>query len=258
MGIVYCNHILFEFFQTHQNSMFFRKKNTIEVNQIEENKEVNLYVGDSFGLLVDEFWFSIQPADKENDVMNGLHLHAAQSTANDSNAPTSSGTKRRSSGSDSEPDSTNKRVKTEPTEFQEDATNEVANDANGLNNGELDTTLTVVDDTNDMPSTSASSSSNIQQNDSTNTDRPIKSEPLDSDELQQMPATVKTESMSQEANVDSTMSSTPVPIKIEVKNEPTNNENDDGAATSSGSTHQSPQRDCCRYGIRCYRYNLSE
>ncbi|XP_055321601.1 aprataxin and PNK-like factor [Sitodiplosis mosellana] len=238
---------------THQNSMFFRKKNNIEVNQIEQNNEVNLFVGDSFGLLVDEFWFSIQPSDKGNDVIGGLHANITQSIA-----PSSSGTKRRSS-SDSEPDSTNKKVKTEPNEFQDDvAINEVANDVNGLSNGDLDTTLPT-DTTNEMPSTSAS---NIpqDQNDSTVVDRPIKPEPLDPDEIQPTPTpTIKTEPMSQEANIDSTMESTPVTVKTEsteVKTEPANNENnDDGATTSSGNTHQPPQRACCRYGIRCYRRN---
>lgn len=235
--------------------MFFRKKNNIEVNQIEQNGQVNLFVGDSFGLLVDEFWFSIQPSDNENDVTGSLH--ATQSNADNLNAPTTSCIKRRSS-SDSEPDSTNKRVKTEPNEFQVDATNEVDNEANGLSNGDLDTTLPI-DNTNEIPSTSASSSANISQNenDAAIANRPIKPEPVDSDELQSMPSTIKTEPMNQEGNVDSTMTLTPITVKTEVKSEPTDNENADSATTSSGETQQSPQRDCCRYGIRCYRYDLS-
>lgn len=236
--------------------MFFRKKNNIEVNQIEQNREVNLFVGDSFGLLVDEFWFSIQPSDNENDVIGDLH--ATQSNANDSNAPTTSGIKRRSS-SDSEPDSTNKRVKTEPNEFQEDTTNDVDNEANGLSNGDLDKTLPI-DNTDEIPSTSASAlSANILQNenDTEIANRPIKPEPLDSDEVQSMPV-VKIESMSQEPDVDSTMAITPLTVKTEVKSEPTDNENADGATTSSGETHQSSQRECCRYGVRCYRYNLND
>lgn len=225
--------------------MFFRKKNHIEVKQIEQNEEVNLFVGDSFGLLVDEFWFSIQPSSNENDVINGLH--ATQANANDTNVPTSSGIKRRTS-SDSEPDSTNKKVKTEPAEFQED---EVPIVAVGLSNGNLDTTLSN-DATNEMPTTSASSNIPQTENDSTVANRPIKPEPLDSDDEQ--PATVKTEAMSQEANVDSTITLTPIEIKTEMKLEPVNDENIDSATTSNGNTHESPQRrDCCRYGIRCYR-----
>lgn len=232
--------------------MFFRKKNNIEVNQIKQNNEVNLFVGDSFGLLLDEFWFSIQPIDKENDVMGGLHENSPTSTA---------GMKRRTS-SDSEPDSTNKKVKTEPNEFQEDyvavvvaATNEETNEAsNGLGNGDPHTTLSI-DTTNDMPSTSGSNISQNQNDPTVATDQPIriKAEPLDSDEIQPAMPTIKMEPMSQEANVDS---STPIAVKTEpteVKTEPADNENGNdgnGATTSSGNP---TQRICCRYGIRCYR-----
>lgn len=230
--------------------MFFRKENNIEINQIKQNNEVNLFVGDSFGLLVDEFWFSIQPSDEGNDVIDGLHENTPTSTA---------GTKRRTS-SDSEPDSTNKKVKTEPNEYQEDniadavATNEEANEAsNGLSNGDLHTTLPF-DATNEMPSTSAP---NISQNQSEPTvaiDRPIvKAEPLDSDEIEHSMPTVKTEPMSQEASVDSSTTITVKTELTEVKTEPADNENgngDDDATTSSGNP---TQRNCCRYGIRCYR-----
>lgn len=215
--------------------MFFRKKNNTEVNQIEQNKEVTLYIGDSFGLLVDEYWFSIQPSDGDND---DLQANPSQS---DGLTPSS----KRKSSTDSQPDSTNKRVKTEPNEFDDET-----NEANDLSNGDLDRTIPT-DSQNEIPSTSASSSSNIPQaeNGSPVADRPIKPEPIDSDEVQSTPITAKTEPMSQETDVDST-NSTPVTVKTEVKSEPTDNARDDGATTSSGDVHL---RECCRYGIRCYR-----
>lgn len=210
--------------------MFFRKKNDIGVNQIEQNKEVHLFVGDSFGLLVDDFWFAIQPFDNENGEWNEA---------------TSSGLKRRTS-SDSEPDSTtNKRIKSEPNEFRND---------DPRTDCDLNATLP---SSNVLPSTSASSL-NIPQNEANelaNTNRPIKSEPIDSNEIQLAPP-IKTEPMSQEDNVDSTNSFTPVTIKTEVGREAANENS--GGTTSTARTRQVAPRECCRYGIRCYRYVQSK
>ncbi|XP_031618249.1 aprataxin and PNK-like factor [Contarinia nasturtii] len=225
---------------THQNLMFFRKKNNVEVNQIGQNTEVNLFVGDSFGLLVDEFWFSIQPLDNVNNGVACLNGNVAQQNED---APTTSVPKRKTSV-DSEPDSTNKRVKTEPNEYQE--------------NGDPNTTHPI-DDTTQMPSTSDASSSSSSMhispnvnNDETNANQPIKIEPSDSTEGQSQPVIrIKTEPMSQEACADSsTFAPIPFEIKTEVKDEPIDNDNN----VASGNQREQ-RRPCCRYGIRCYRRN---
>lgn len=212
--------------------MFFRKKNDTEVCQIEENGEVNLFVGDSFGLLVDAFWFSIQETNGENDLTNQSNAIQSISIASSSN-----GIKRKPS-SDSQPDSTNKKVKTEPDEFQDDDDVEAIIDFN--------TTDRVANE----PSTSTSVSNDIpptqMQNANTAT-MAIKAEPMDPDS---MAIVVKTEPASNDETVDSTNAPVPKPIKTEVKEEPSNH-NDE--ATTSGGNAERTHRDCCRYGMRCYR-----
>lgn len=211
--------------------MFFRKKNDAEVSQIEENDQVNLFIGDSFGLLVDAFWFSIQASSDENDVMEQSNASAIQSIAI---ASSSNGIKRKPS-SESQPDSTNKKVKTEPNEFQDD------DEANA----DLTTHISIANE----PSTSTNVSGNIPPTEVQNVAPvTIKSEPMDPDSV---PVVVKTEPASENGNVDSTDELVPVPIKTEVKEEPPNNDND-GATTSSGNVERT-QRECCRYGMRCYR-----
>lgn len=230
------------FSQTHENPLFYRKKDEQKINQIDKGIEVNLVVGDSFGLLVDKFWFSIEMPTVEEDSMNG------------------NGTKRRGI-KDSTPDSTTKRVKTEPIEDD-------ANDANDANDEHNETVLTngnenaSNNETNHEMPTTSDQSSDIPNNIPAShgpVHRPIKMEPIDSAENEASP--VKTEPQQ-----SSVADSTHVPIKTEIKDEPV----DDGAAAVSSNSNetaqsttpeanqsatptQTPPRECCRYGIRCYR-----
>lgn len=198
---------------------------------------MNLVVGDSFGLLVDKFWFSLHVSsdDNDDDAMNG--------------------TKRRGSA-DSEPDSTTKRVKTEPNGFPDDDANVTTLSKNAIQNVSSSGT------NNEMPSTS-NQSLNISHENSDSigpVHRPIKSEPIDPDEnvAQSMPVEVKNEPQ------DGVVDSTNTPNKTEVKAEPLQQ---DGAASTSVSPNetaavaqpsQPTQRECCRHGTRCYRYvNMS-
>lgn len=234
--------------QTHQNLMFFRKKDNAEVNRIHQNTEVNLFVGDSFGLLVDEFWFSIQPLD---NVCNDITNSNQNATQQNQDEPTTSTAIKRKTSSDSEPDSTNKRVKTEPIEYQE--------------NYDLNTTDPNGDTTEARTCYLFPSSANNLQNvhsDGTNMNQPndaqstapirIKTESLSEEEnVDSSTIRIKTEPLSQEENVDS--STIAFQIKTEVKSEPADDNNVDDVATSSNQPAQRPQRPCCRYGIRCYR-----
>lgn len=229
--------------QTHENPLFYRKKDDPQISQINKGNEVNLFVGDSFGLLVDKFWFSVHVTGDEDDVNGNM---------------VGNGSKRRGSA-DSEPDSTTKRVKTEPNEFQDDdAENE--NNTTILTNGRQNVSSSETN--NEMPSTSNQSVSIPHENPNSigPVHRPIKAEPVDPDEneAQPMPVTVKNEPQ------DGAADSTNTPIKTEIKDEPV----DDGAAATSSSVNetaavaepvqpdqpaQPAQRECCRYGTRCYR-----
>lgn len=217
--------------QTHQNSLFFRKKNETIVNQIELDKNIDLFIGDSFGLLVDEHWFLIKPSD---DSTNGSNVNEVNGDLIMSN-----GTKRKIKTEPGEPDSTNKKVRTEQNEFEE--------------NDDLNTTINVK---NEMPSTSTSSNQSEVNEQNTNeasiANQPIKLEPLDSNEVE--PTAFKTES--DDENIDSTNESGLVPIKTEVKEESADNDNNEASASNdvTSTPLTSPQRTCCRYGIRCYRY----
>lgn len=197
--------------------MFFRKKNDLLVSPLDENSRIDLTIGDSFGLLIDEFWFSIGTSNVNADILNGQ--------LND--------VKRKSDGSDSNSDSTNKKAKTSSNELE--------------HTNDLSTTLDAA-----TPSTSANIPPSEAQ--TAGTSLPIvtiKSEPVDSNENQSVTIVVKSEPQSQDGYVNSAREPFPVPVKIEVKEEHHSDDNDE-ATTSNGSTNR-PQRDCCRYGIRCYR-----
>lgn len=47
--------------------MFYKKSNDDEVHIVRKDNEVQLFVGDSFGLLVDEFWFDVLQSSNAND-----------------------------------------------------------------------------------------------------------------------------------------------------------------------------------------------
>lgn len=224
--------------------MFFRKENDQQINQIEQNKEVHLFVGDSFGLLVDKCWFSIDLSISDNDVNHILHENTVESNTDDLCVPIN-GIKRRQS-SDSAPDSTNKKIKTEPNEFQNDHNGEADETIISGNNDMMNYQNTA----NNIPSTS-SGFFNIPDVNIESAIDSIKAEPIDQyeNEVQLMPIqAIKPEP------TDKIIGSTNTPvspnnIKSEVKQEPTGNE----ASTSSGQSNGPTQRDCCRYGIRCYR-----
>lgn len=227
-------------------------------------------VGDSFGLLVDKFWFRVQKMDVPSvPEMNGS-------------------TNKRRTGSESEPDSTNKRVKTEPDEFQTngdepsngDTTVVLANDddANGV--GAVANSVADQATNSQQPSTSGTSSAN--DNGTCQCYTRIKTEPIDLDGNEAQPMQTTDEIVIKvEPDIEQNCChcSSNVQIKTEVKEEPTGD--GDGEATSSndalasGGTpveavaadnnqsnddqpanqqaQQPARRDCCRYGIRCYR-----
>lgn len=215
--------------QAHQNCMFFRKETDTAVNQIEKNQDINLFVGDSFGLLVDEFWFTIQSLN--NNVTNGQDENAVVQLNDVS--PTANGLKRKST--EFEPDSTNKKVKTEPNEFED-------NNGEGTNDN--------LNTTNEIPSTSASLPNTSQadvRNANDAIDQSINADVQDANDEQSIIA-VKSEPLSDDENVGSTNAEGSVTVKTEVKDEP--NDSDDNEASSSNA----PVRPCCRYGMRCYRY----
>lgn len=268
--------------------MFYRKKNNEIVNQIQKDDEVQLYNGDFFGLLVDEFWFEVQCLTAEDGLVLPSHENGIQSNGDALQMPSTGAVKRRPS-SDSEPDSTNKKVKTEPNEFQTDDVAPAApeapkaptvpNESNAEANQDMDVTTNIeaiamnngisneMAD-NEMPSTSTALLQDIPENVSTgdqSTTTPnvrIKTEPLDSNENEAQSVAVgainqpiKQEPWNDFENVGSTDNNVVLPfvaVKTEVKQEPSDNE----ATTSSGtasSSNPSTQRPCCRYGVRCYR-----
>lgn len=200
---------------------------------------MQLVVGDSFGLLVDKFWFSIEAPAAGDDSLNG------------------SASKRRCSV-DSEPDSTTKKVKTEPIEFDEDNADTEHNETiptNGRPNATDNETNHEIPSTSDQSANIPSESSSFCVLEH----RPIKLEPMDVSEN----GAIAVKNEPQDGVVDSTN----MPIKTEIKDEPV--DNDLAAANSSNAneaaqlsanqpdqptqTTQTTSRACCRYGIRCYR-----
>lgn len=255
--------------------MFYRKKDAAAaVIQIQKDDEVQLFIGDSFGLLVDEFWFVIESSIPVNDVISQHHENGIQTNGDVAQLHSTSGFKRRPS-TGSEPDSTNKKVKTEPNEFQAENAESIG-DVSGTTDQDMNITANVEQiainnavSNGEIPSTSTTTQ-NIPQFGVASAEepfhrdhRPIKIEPVDSsaNEAQSMQIqAVKQEPVDEDENenVVSTNVLNHVPldsdivVKTEVKQEPTDNSN--GATTSSGSTTNQPtQRACCKYGIRCYR-----
>lgn len=234
--------------------MFFRTKDDPKIKHINENQEVNLTVGDSFALLVDKFWFSIHGTDADgiDGVTNGNSIETSDPQVNGNKRRTSSGSK---------PDSTTKRVKTEPNEAVNsdgnvETTTETANDTTITTNGNSDSTTDPIADHaphDEMPSTS-NSTDDLPDTGMDLVPRPIKTEPTIENEAQSV--RIKTEP-GDDQYIDSTIR----PIKVEVKEEP-NDENvassaqtttTNSTATSSTQSANATPRTCCRYGIRCYR-----
>lgn len=258
---------MFHFFQTHQNPIFYRKKDDTQIQPIQQNQEVTLNVGDTFGLLVDKFWFRVQKIDEMSEPeMNGS-------------------TNKRRTSSTGEPDSTNKKVKTEPDEFQANGDEQVNGDTTLVMANDDDANAAVANTdadgatNNPMPSTSGAPAAN--ENGTCQCHTQIKTEPIDLDENEAQPmqtsdhVVIKVEP---DIAQNCCHCSGNVQVKTEVKEEPAND--GDGEATSSNdalasggdqaealpdnnqsnddqTTNQQAQqparRDCCRYGIRCYR-----
>lgn len=227
-------------------------------------------VGDTFGLLVDQFWFCIQKIDEssEPEDMNGS-------------------TNKRRTSSTSEPDSTNKRVKTEPDEFQSNG-DETSNGDTTLvmaNGDAADTAVanTVADgatNSTDSQQPSTSSASSANENGACQCHTRIKTEPVDLDGNEAQTTDHVVIKVEPDIGQNCCHCSTNVQIKTEIKAEPANDGDGDGVATSSNdalasggnqdeaaadnnqsmddqTANQQAQRparrDCCRYGIRCYR-----
>lgn len=242
--------------------MFYRKKDDATVIQIQKDDQVHLDVGDTFGLLVDEHWFQIVlPITQSDEIAS--HCENGITHTNDDNAHSINGIKRRQS-TDAEPDPTNKKVKTEPIEFQVTNVETVAGPS--LTHQEQDMNVTQTVDqiaqsnevTPEVPTTSQFAPNNplnrttsaSQESYYHDDHRPIKMEPSEN-EAQSMPPiqSVKQEPVDEGASFDTNPSG--VVVKTEVKQEQ-NNTNE--ASTSSGTTSNIPaHRECCRYGIRCYR-----
>lgn len=249
--------------------MFYRKKDDATVIQIQKDDQVHLNVGDTFGLLVDEHWFQIvSPITQSDEIAS--HCENGITHANGDNAHSINGIKRRQS-TDSEPDPTNKKVKTEPIEFQIANVETAAGPS--LTHQEQDMNVTQPvnqipqsnevalaqsnEVTPEMPTTSQFAQNNplnratsaSQESYFHGDHRPIKIEPSEND-AQSMPPiqSVKQEPLDEAANFDTNSSG--IVVKTEVKQENNTNE----ASTSSGTTSNIPaRRECCRYGIRCYR-----
>lgn len=243
--------------------MFYRKKDDAIVIQIQKDDQVHLNVGDAFGLLVDEHWFRIiSPNTQSGEIAS--HYANGITHANGDNAHSTNSIKRRKS-TDSEPDSTNKKVKTEPIEFQETNVETVAAPSLEQQEQDMNVTQTVNqiaqsnEVTPEMPTTSQFTQNNPLNRTTSATQesyyhddhRPIKMEPSENEEQSMPPIhSVKQEPVDEAASFDTNPNE--VVVKTEVKQEQQNNTNE--ASTSSGTTSNIPaRRECCRYGIRCYR-----
>lgn len=220
---------------------------------------------------MDKFWFSIRLYDENFDPQ----MNAS--------------TTKRQSSSNSEPDSTNKKVKTEPDEFQSNGGAEAMAVDTRVNVMNFDGAAGGGDGlvaNNQLPSTSSTSNDNsiVNQNGMCPLTDRIKSEPIDLDEneAQSMsePVAIKVEPA---CDHNCCQCSANMPIKTEIKTEG----GADAAATSSNEAvasstnhgvhtqpiapsnnqmvvpnsneiaNQQPQRparrECCRHGVRCYR-----
>lgn len=241
------------------------------MNSIQQNQVVNLSVGDTFGLLVDKFWFCLQAYDENSEPqMNGSTI------------------KRRTSSS-SEPDSTTKKVKTEPGGDGGDGGETSNGDTtlvmlNGDANAIAVNTFDANAINNPVPSASSTSVNNPMENQ--NAMCPlhgrIKTEPIDLDgnEAQPMQSSdehaIKIEPDDDYNCVNCIHCSGNMPVKTEIKEEPADSgdgiatgsneavapstneivapSNSQSVASSDNQTVDRPsRRECCRHGVRCYR-----
>lgn len=228
MEIILNNYYL----QTHENPMFYRKENITQINKIEKNNEVHLTVGDSFGLLVDKFWFLIQfPVDNNiTNIQNGIE----------------SGTKRQTS-TVSESNSSSKRFKNDSNGYEAQtmctSSNSIHNqNSNNGTNVQMPSTSTLISDQNDHSMGPAH--------------YPIKLERVEMDDTETNlipPTKIKTEP--EEMIENTAIDTNHLPIKTEIKNEPRNDETVLPIQQNESAQQNQPTtlRECCRYGIRCYR-----
>lgn len=214
-------------------------------------------VGDTFGLLMDKFWFSIQQIDEasEPEMIDGS-------------------TNKRRTNSELEPDSTNKKIKTEPDESNGDEPSSGDTTlvvSNGDVDGAVGNTVAENGSNSQLPSTS---STLTNQNETACAHGRIKTEPIDLNENEAQPAETSDEVVIKvEPDLEQNCGhcTTNVPVKTEIKEEPVND--GDGVATSSNDAvasggdqaeaagdqtanqqaQQPARRECCRYGVRCYR-----
>lgn len=262
----------------HTNPTFFKKKNGV-VQILEKENEIKLSVGDSFGLLPDSFWFCIhdktdnekETSDKtteSNDKSIEQNVDVTVSVSNDL---------KRKSSEDDESVKMSKKAKHDTNECDNEhngeTSNQLVDESNEINPGpsanqepENYATKNKNTDNNLADGISISAThheTNVNANrmdEVTSTSNPAIASPPNNDPNEQdasLNRPIKTELVDTSEN---TYSSNNVPtsfitvkkeFKTEVKSEP---ENDvDSGEASSSNRNQTSARQCCRYGIRCYR-----
>lgn len=267
----------------HTNPTFFKKRTGI-VEILEKENEIKLSTGDSFGLLPDLFWFCIhdkadnekeafdrttesndKPVEQNIDVtvsvsndlkrkssedddsndMSKKAKHDTNQCDNERNGETSNHLVDRSNEASPGPsvqqqtenDTTkNKNIDNQPVD---ESSTSLTNLETNMNANRLDEVTSTSNPTVVSPPNNDSNEQNVLLN------RPIKTEPVDTSDNIGRNNDIPTSFI----NVKKEFKTE---VKTEVKTEPQND--DDNNEASSSNTNQTPARQCCRYGIRCYRY----
>lgn len=265
----------------HTNPTFFKKRNGI-VEILEKENEIKLSIGDSFGLLPDLFWFCIHDkTDNEKEACD----RTTESIQNDKpveqnidvTVSVSNDLKRKSS-EDDESNNMSKKAKHDTNQCDNErngeTSNRLVNRSNETSPGpsvqqqtENDNTKNKNIDNQPVDESSKSSTShetNMNANrmdEVTSTSNPTVVSPPNNDSNEQnalLNRPIKTELVDTSDNIGrnndipTSFITVKKEFKTEVKTEPQND--DDNNEASSSNTNQTPARQCCRYGIRCYRY----
>lgn len=185
--------------QTHENPILYKKRSDGILSLLQKGNEIELLIGDLFGLTPDAFWFRLEKSDDQansNTPLNATNIETTDSVSNE----------------------TTIQIKAE--RVSDDESNTVDAGTSFLVN------------------------------------RPIKPEPMDTSEA----ATDAIHSNGLTSDPQRPIETTVTEIKgerLETETSPNQNENntDQIAGTSNpNSNAQTRGRECCKYGIRCYRY----
>lgn len=188
--------------QTHDNPIFYKKQSDGILSLLQKGNEIELLIGDLFGLTPDAFWFRIQKSDDETEKtpLNSTNIDTIDPVNNNG---------------------TNIQIKAE--RVSDDESNTV----------DAETSILV--------------------------NQPIKPEPMDTSEA----ANDATHSNGLTNEPQRPIETTVTEIKgerLETDTSPNQNGNNTNGIAGTSNLNSNAQRrgrECCKHGIRCYRYKAT-